>query len=100
MEEAIEEHGVNRRRFLSIMGASVASSKPAGTRYVVPNGKKKNAWGTGAAPTSVVQGKQAVASVASAAANQGPQGGTATKFMAKQKKQQNQIIIIKEAVVW
>ena len=62
------------------------------TRYVVPTGKNKGAWGNGAGPKSV---KQATAtpvkpnlSVASAAANQGPQAGTATKFMAKQTKQQ------------
>ena len=61
------------------------------TRYVLPSGKKKGAWGNG-----VVAGpniKQAATratpiSVASAAANQEPQGGTATKFMAKQTKQQ------------
>ena len=69
--------------------AAVSSAKPAGTRYVVPSGKKKNAWG-GAAPKSVAQPNKTVASVASAAASQGPQGGTATKFMAKQTKQQNQ----------
>ncbi|CAB9501245.1 protein ligase HEL2 [Seminavis robusta] len=71
--------------------AAVSSARPAGTRYVVANGKKKGAWGAGAAPTSVTQtNKKTVASVATAAANEGPQGGTATKFMAKQNKQQNQ----------
>ena len=64
------------------------------TRYVVPSGKKKGAWGNGAGagPKSVKQGTATPVnpnlSVASAAANQGPQGGTATKFMAKETKQQ------------
>ena len=36
----------------------------------------------------MVRAKASPGSVAVAAANQGPQGGSATKFMAKQSKQQ------------
>ena len=50
-------------------------------------GKKKQAWGgTGAA--TVVRVKAPPGSVAAAAAAQGPTMGSATKFMAKQAKQQ------------
>lgn len=65
----------------------------SGRPNVVFPSKKKNTWGaTGAA--TVVRAKAPPGSVAAAAAAQGPQGGTATKFMAKQekekKKKQNQ----------
>ena len=49
--------------------------------------KKKAAWGSGGKAT-IVRTKAPPGSVAAAAATQGPQGGTATKFMAKQQKQQ------------
>jgi hypothetical protein len=58
-----------------------------GRHNVVVPSKKKNAWGaTGAA--TVVRAKAPPGSVASAAAAQGPRGGTATKFMAKEQKEQ------------
>lgn len=47
--------------------------------------KKKSAWGTGGTPT-VVRAKAPPGSVSAAAASQGPQKGTATKFMAKEHK--------------
>lgn len=49
--------------------------------------KKKGAWGAGGKAT-IVRTKAPPGSVGAAAATQGPQGGTATKFMAKQQKQQ------------
>jgi E3 ubiquitin-protein ligase ZNF598 len=75
-------------------GPSIAAStRPIGTtRYVVPGVKNTNAWGGGTVPSSVTRSKKPgpVASVAAAAANEGPLGGTATKFMAQQTKQQKQ----------
>jgi hypothetical protein len=53
-------------------------------------GKKKSAWG-GTGATSVQKFKAAPGTVAIAAANEQPQSGTATKFMAKLTKQQNQV---------
>ena len=62
-----------------------ALARPAGPSVVAA--KKKNAWGgTGAA--TVVRAKAPPGSVAMAAANQVPQAGSATKFMAKEAKQQ------------
>ena len=51
--------------------------------------KKKSAWGA-AGPSTAARVKATPGSVAVAAANQGPQTGSATKFMAKQQKQQQQ----------
>mmetsp|Transcript_14500 Transcript_14500/g.36421 ORF Transcript_14500/g.36421 Transcript_14500/m.36421 type:complete len:872 (-) Transcript_14500:54-2669(-) len=50
---------------------------------------KKSAWGAGG-KTTVVRTKAPPGSVAAAAAMQGPQGGSATKFMAKQQKKEKQ----------
>jgi hypothetical protein len=49
--------------------------------------KKKSAWGADG-KSKVVRTKAAPGSVGAAAAVQGPQGGSATKFMAKQQKKQ------------
>ena len=51
-------------------------------------GKKKLAWGGNGAATVILRGKATPGSVAAAAAAQGPSMGSATKFMAKQAKQQ------------
>eukprot|EP00934_Nitzschia_sp_Nitz4_P008822 Nitzschia sp. Nitz4//scaffold53_size117307//25868//28369//NITZ4_003760-RA/size117307-processed-gene-0.5-mRNA-1//1//CDS//3329554175//8812//frame0 len=61
---------------------------PVRSMNQVISSKKKSAWG-GPGNATVVKAKASPASVAAAAANLGPQGGTATKFMAKQAKQQN-----------
>ena len=58
----------------------------ARSNTVIPS-KKKNGWGSSGAAT-VVRAKARPGSVGIAAASQTPQGGTATKFMAKQQKQQ------------
>jgi len=65
--------------------------KTTTTRYILPTGKKKGAWGNGAGAGPTIKQVKATApvSVGSAVANQAPQGGTATKFMAKETKQQN-----------
>jgi len=71
--------------------AAVSGRNVPATRYVVPGAKKKNAWGGSSVASTVKQAKVttgSVVSVASAAASEGPQGGTATKFMAQQQKQQ------------
>lgn len=52
-------------------------------------GKKKAAWNAGTNAT-VVRAKARPGSVAVAATSQGPQGGSATKFMAKAQKQKSQ----------
>ncbi len=52
--------------------------------------KKNSAWGAGGKST-VVRTKAAPGSVGAAAASQGPQGGSGTKFMAKQQKKQKQV---------
>ena len=49
---------------------------------------KKNAWGTGPAP-SVTKATPAALSVAAAASSSTPATGSATKFMAKEAKQQS-----------
>lgn len=49
--------------------------------------KKKQAWG-GSGAATVVRAKAPPGSVAIAAASQGPKNGSATKFMAKQAKQE------------
>ena len=59
-------------------------SVPHGTQ-----GKNKGAWGSSGA-SSVIRAKASPVSVAVAAANQTPQSGTATSFMAKESKLQNQ----------
>ncbi len=51
--------------------------------------KKKSAWG-GGGKTTVVRTKAPPGSVGAAAASQGPQGGSATKYMAKQAKKEKQ----------
>ena len=57
------------------------------TPRVVPS-KKKAAWkGTGGKATAV-RAKAPVGSVAAHAAQEGPQGGTATKYMAQAKKEE------------
>jgi hypothetical protein len=61
----------------------VSVSRPAS----IPS-KKNSAWGSGGKAT-IVRAKAPPGSVAVAVASQGPQGGTATKFMAKQQKQQS-----------
>ncbi|CAJ1951926.1 unnamed protein product [Cylindrotheca closterium] len=58
--------------------------RPATIPNAVPS-KKNNAWGA-AGKSTVTKTKATPGSVASAVASQGPQGGTATKFMAKQQK--------------
>jgi hypothetical protein len=61
-------------------------TQPVIGRTVLP-GKKKNSWGGNSKATVVRAGAQP-GSVSVAAAAQGPQGGSATKFMAKQEKKQ------------
>mmetsp|Transcript_22712 Transcript_22712/g.53650 ORF Transcript_22712/g.53650 Transcript_22712/m.53650 type:complete len:917 (+) Transcript_22712:210-2960(+) len=51
--------------------------------------KKKGAWGAGGKAT-IVRTKAPPGSVGAAAAVQGPQGGSATKFMATEQKQKKQ----------
>lgn len=79
---------------------SFASSQP-GMRYVPPPprqvpgtvpGKGKSAWaGSAGGPSTVVRAKASPGSVTAAAAkaNAQPKKGTATKFMAKESKQQS-----------
>ena len=63
------------------------TSPAIGRPNTIPS-KKKAAWGASGTSTVV---KSPQGSLAAAAGTQGPQGGTATKFMAKQqKKQKNQ----------
>jgi len=85
---------------------SAAVTPPPGLRYVPPPPpvtaaslaknsniqiNKKTAWSSTGAGASVVQrAKAPPGSVAVAAANVGPQTGTATKFMAKELKKQQQ----------
>jgi hypothetical protein len=64
-------------------------SQPIMSRPAPIPSKKNNAWGSGGKAT-VVRAKAPPGSVAVAAANQGPQGGTATKFMAKEQKKEAQ----------
>jgi hypothetical protein len=64
-------------------------SQPIMSRPAPIPSKKNNAWGSGGKAT-VVRAKAPPGSVAIAAANQGPQGGTATKFMAKEQKKEAQ----------
>jgi hypothetical protein len=52
---------------------------------VIPSAKTKNSWGAGTA-TVVAGAKAGSGALSIAAATRGPQGGTATKFMAKQQK--------------
>ena len=61
-------------------------SRPGGAQQ---QAKGKSAWGSSGA-SSVVRAKASPVSVAVAAANQTPQSGTATAFMAKEAKLQNQ----------
>lgn len=65
-------------------GPSVIHQQP--TPQLVA-GKKKQAWG-GNGSTTVIRAKAPPGSVAVAAATQGPTMGSATKFMAKEAKQQ------------
>ena len=60
-------------------------SRPGG---VAQQAKNKSAWG-GSGASSVVRAKASPVSVTVAAANQAPQSGTATAFMAKETKLQN-----------
>ena len=64
-------------------------SQPTTSRSAPIASKKNSAWGSGGKAT-VVRAKAPPGSVAVAAASQGPQGGTATKFMAKQQKKESQ----------
>jgi hypothetical protein len=93
--------GGNNALATNVMKAPPRASAPAATRMTrpmvgrsiaaVPNtiaSRKKTAWG-GTGPATVVRAKASPGSVSAAAATQGPQGGSATKFMAKQQKKQN-----------
>lgn len=92
--------GGNQARATTVMKAPPQSARAPTTKLTqpmagrsvaaVPNtiaGKKKTAWG-GTGTATVVRAKAPPGSVGAAAAMQGPQGGSATKFMAKQQKKQ------------
>jgi hypothetical protein len=65
-------------------------STPALGRSIAPIPvKTAKAWG-GESSSSVLRAKAKPGTVSVAAAQQGPQGGTATKFMAKECKQAKQ----------
>mmetsp|Transcript_30448 Transcript_30448/g.50252 ORF Transcript_30448/g.50252 Transcript_30448/m.50252 type:complete len:845 (-) Transcript_30448:191-2725(-) len=69
--------------------ATQAAHNRSGTNGMQSKQQSKWSGSTGGASTAVMA-KSSPMSVAVAAANQGPQTGTATKFMAKEKKQQAQ----------
>lgn len=62
-------------------------TRPMAARHHTVPSKKKAAWGASGAPVAV-RNKAPQGSLVAAAGMQGPQGGTATKFMAKQQKKQ------------
>lgn len=72
----------------NLLTQPVAAARPFQPHVVAS--KKKSAWGAGGT-TTVARAKAPPGSVAAAAASQGPQGGSATKFMAKQAKQETQL---------
>ena len=80
----------------SVAQAPRAAIRPVGvaiqpvTSLPLPQGaRNKGAWGSTGA-SSVVRAKASPVSVAVAAANQNPQNGTATAYMAKESKLQSQ----------
>jgi hypothetical protein len=78
---------VNRPRPVGV-ATPAASYRPAVAGSV--GSKAKSAWGGSTSGASAVtRAKAPPGSVAVAAAQEGPQTGTATKFMAKQNKQQS-----------
>jgi E3 ubiquitin-protein ligase ZNF598 len=69
------------------VSASPAQLLNPSSRPTTMASKKKGAWGTDGQAT-VVRAKASPGSVAVAAASQGPQTGSATRFMAKEQKMQ------------
>eukprot|EP00532_Pseudo-nitzschia_australis_P007865 CAMPEP_0168176138 /NCGR_PEP_ID=MMETSP0139_2-20121125/7587_1 /TAXON_ID=44445 /ORGANISM="Pseudo-nitzschia australis, Strain 10249 10 AB" /LENGTH=909 /DNA_ID=CAMNT_0008094755 /DNA_START=271 /DNA_END=3000 /DNA_ORIENTATION=- len=69
--------GASRSLTQQVAGATLSQTMPS---------KKKATWGAGGKAT-IVRTKALPGSVGSAAAVQGPKGGSGTKFMAKEQKQ-------------
>jgi hypothetical protein len=79
-------------RYIPPPSAATSASRLAQSMSTQPGAntfasKKKSAWG-GSGNATVVRAKAPPGSVAAAATSQGPQTGSATKFMAKEQKKQ------------
>jgi len=83
--------GTSHPQLSSLSKPSVSASTTVRSTTATSASKTKNAWGAaGGGATAIQRAKAPPGSVAVAAATAGPQIGTATKFMAKQMKQEKQ----------